>query len=72
MKFLAFFDSKVFIEANIVGNEIPLLLSRVSLKRAKLVLDFSRDMAMEFDESLKSMCISTGHLCITYTHAPYK
>ena len=54
VKFPAFIGSKkVLIEANIVDNEIPLLLSSASIKRAKLVLDFSRDMAMVFDESIK-------------------
>ena len=68
MKFPAFIGIKVFIEANTVDNEILLLLSRASMKRAKLVLDFSRDMAVVFDESIKLMCTSTGHYCIQLTY----
>ena len=57
VKFPAFIGSKkVFIEANIVDNEILLLLRRASMKREKLVLDFSRDMAVVFDESINLMC----------------
>ena len=38
------------------------------MKRTKLVLDFSRDIAVVFDESIKLMCTSTGHFCIPLTH----
>ena len=58
----------VFIQASIVDNEISLLLSRASIKREKLVLDFSRDMAEVFDESMKLMCTSTCNYCIPLTH----
>ena len=36
---------KVMIETNIVSNDIPLLVSRVSMKRAQMVLDFETDTA---------------------------
>ena len=36
-------SQKFFIEANVVKNELLLLLSRQSMKRAEMIIDFSND-----------------------------
>ena len=38
-------NQKVFFEANIVANEIPLLMSRTSTKKAQMIINFDDDMA---------------------------
>ena len=37
-------SQKLFIEADVVKNELPLLLSRQSIKRAEMIINFSNDM----------------------------
>ena len=38
-------SQKVFIEANTVANKIPLLVSRSSMKKAQMIINFDDDMA---------------------------
>ena len=69
MKFPAVIGmKKVTIESCIVPNEIPLLLSKASMKRAEIVLDFLQDTAMVLGDSVDLVCTSSGHYCIPLTN----
>ena len=58
---------KVPIEVNIVDNEIPLLLSRRSMKKAGCKLDFSTDSVTMLGQSIKLISTQAGHYCIPLT-----
>ena len=60
-------NQKVFIEANIVANQIPLLMSRSSMKEAQMIINFDYDMAQIALNQVKLNCTSTGHYCIPLT-----
>ena len=55
---------KITIRANIVDSEIPLLLSKASMKKAKLILNFNDDSAQILGQKVKLYCTSSGHYCI--------
>ena len=59
---------KVMIEANIVKNDIPLLLSRASMKRAQMVLNFETDTAEFLGNKVNLYCTSSGHYCLPLTN----
>ena len=59
---------KVMIEANIVKNDIPLLLSRTSMKRAEMALDFETDTAKALGNKVNLHCTSSGHYCLPLTN----
>lgn len=52
------------IETNVVDNEIPLLLSRKSMKSAGCNLDFTNDTATMLGQSIKLVSTDAGHYCI--------
>ena len=61
-------QSKVFIEANVVKNELPLLLSRQSMKRAEMIIDFSNDTVnVGGKDIIELTCTSSGHYCLPLT-----
>ena len=60
-------NQKVFIEASIVANEIPLLMSRSSMKKGQMIINFDDDMAQILGNQVKVNCTSTGHYCIPLT-----
>ena len=45
-------SKNVMIEANVVNNDIPLLLSRDSMKRANMIVNFNTDKAVLFGEEV--------------------
>ena len=53
-----------FIEAEVVDCEIPLLLSKESLKRAQTVLDLNNDKVCMFGKEVDVQFTSSGHYCI--------
>ena len=55
---------RVMIKANVVKNEIPLLLSKASMKRAQLNLNFNNDTAEILGQKVKLQTTSSGHYCI--------
>ena len=68
IKFPAHIGSKhYFIEADIIENEIPLLLSRDSMKKADMILNFSNDSALFCGEKVDLVCIESGHYCLPLT-----
>ena len=59
----------VTIEADIVDVDIPLLLSKESLKMAGTVLDFNHDSALMFGEQQTLIATKSGHYAIPLTPA---
>ena len=59
---------KAMIKANIVKNDIPLLLSRTLMKRAQMVLDFETDTGEVLGNKVDLHCISSGHYCLPLTN----
>ena len=55
---------RVKIKANVVNNEIPLLLSKASMKRANIVLNFMNDTAEILGQNVKLYTTSSGHYCV--------
>ena len=69
VKFAAVIGTKkVMTEANIVKNDIPLLLSQASMKRAEMVLDFETDTAEVLGNKVNLRCTSSGHYCLPLTN----
>ena len=69
VKFPAVIGShKVMIESCIVKNEIPLLLSRGSMKKAGVVLNFGNDTARILNDTVELVSTSTGHYCVPLTN----
>lgn len=54
-------QTKCQIATEVVPVDIPLLLSKTSLKRAGAVLDIEKDKATMFKQSVKLELISSGH-----------
>lgn len=52
------------IETEVVKSEIPLLLSKSSLKKAGTVLDLRNDKAIMFNEPVELEFTSSGHYCV--------
>ncbi len=55
---------KVNIKTDVVDCNIPLLLSRSAMKRAKMNIDFSNDSVRLFNKTKKLNVTSSGHYCI--------
>ena len=56
----------VLLNTNIVASDIPLLLSRKSMKKANMTLDFKNDHAVIFDQLIELIVTKSGHC------SPYK
>ena len=55
------------IETEIVKADIPLLLSKSSLKKAGTILDLKNDKATMFDKPVELEFTSSGHYCVNIT-----
>ena len=61
-------SKKFFIEADVVKNELPLLLSRQSMKRAEMIINFSNDAVnVGGKDIIKLTCTTSGHYCLPLT-----
>ena len=58
------------LNTNIVVSDIPLLISRKSMKKANMTLDFKNDHAFIFDQSIQLLVTKSGHYGIPIN--PYK
>ena len=52
------------IETEVVPANIPLLLSKISLKRANTLLNLNNDSAIMFNKTVQLQSTSSGHYCI--------
>ncbi|KAI4873784.1 hypothetical protein NFI96_002219, partial [Prochilodus magdalenae] len=57
-------QTECHIETEVVPVDIPLLLSKTSLKRAGAVLDIENDKATMFKQPVKLELTSSGHYCV--------
>lgn len=58
---------KVLLDVDIVEKEIPLLLSKKSMKKCKAIIDTEEDIVEVFGEKIKLMNTSTGHYAVPIT-----
>ena len=56
--------TKAVIDVDIIEKDIPLLLSKQSLKRGGAVLDFTKDYIIMLGERMDFVCTSSNHICI--------
>ena len=61
----------VFILTDIVDCEIPLLLSKSSMKKAKAILDCANDKVTMFGKDIQLCYTSSGYFCIPITTKQY-
>ena len=54
----------VDIVADVIDVDIPLLISKVAMKKANTVIDFKNDKVTMFGETIRIMFTSTGHYCV--------
>ena len=52
------------LNTDIVASDIPLLLSRKSMKKANMTLDFKNDHAVIFDQLIQLIVTKWGHYAI--------
>ena len=57
-------QTKCQIETEVVPADVPLLLSKASMKRAGTVLDMEHDRAVMFNNPIKLEFTSSGHYCV--------
>ena len=57
-------SSEVIINADVVDSDIPLLLSRDSMKRANMNLNFETDTITAFGEKIPLITTTSGHYAI--------
>jgi len=57
-------ETKCCIETEVVPSDIPLLLSKTSLKRAGAVLNLENDTAIMFQKPVALELTSSGHYCL--------
>ena len=51
----------VKIISDVVDADIPLLLSKTAMKRARMTLNFNNDTAEMFGKRIKLLCTMSGH-----------
>ena len=57
-------SSSASLAVYVVSCNIPLLLSRISLKTAHATLDFQNDMLFIFNEAVPLITSDSGHYCL--------
>ena len=58
-----YIGSKCFIETDIAECELPLLLSRNTIKKANTVINFENDKVTMFGKDINAMFMSDRSLC---------
>ena len=56
---------KLKLSTCVVDCDVPLLLSRVSLKRAHAQIDFKNDKLLVYDEPVDVFISENGHMCVS-------
>ena len=57
-------NKNVLLSTEVIENDIPLLLSKEAMKKAKTYIDFSEDKIIVFDEEAPVKFSTSGHYCI--------
>ena len=58
---------KGFLELDVVSSDIPLLLSKNAMKKAKMKLDVETDTCVVFGKKLNLLVTNSGHYCLPLT-----
>ena len=61
--------NRVQVNVDIVADNIPLLLSKRSMQKANMKLDFSNNSIQVFNENIKLFETKSGHYALPLTHA---
>ena len=57
----------VMLQADIVPNQVPLLMSRETMKKAGVIINTGNNTAKVFGEDVQLIQTSSGHLCLPLT-----
>ena len=57
-------SKRVLLETDVIDQNIPLLLSKPSMKKANTVLNFNHDTVTMFGHNQKLLFTTSGHYCI--------
>ena len=57
-------DKVIKMEIDIVGSDIPLLISKKAMKKMKMVLDMNTDTATVFGSKIDLVTTTSGHYCL--------
>ena len=60
----------VKIISDVVDADIPLLLSKTAMKRARMTLNFNNDTAEMFGKRIKLLCTTSGHYHVPISRPP--
>ena len=60
----------VKIISDVVDADIPLLLSKMAMKRARTTLNFNNDTAEMFGKRIKLLCTTSGHYHVPISRPP--
>ena len=60
----------VKIISDVVDANIPLLLSKTAMKRARMTLNFNNDTAEMFGKRIKLLCTTSGHYHVPISRPP--
>ena len=60
----------VEIISDVVDADIPLLLSKTAMKRARMTLNFNNDTAEMFGKRIKFLCTMSGHYHVPISRPP--
>ena len=60
----------VKIISDVVDADIPLLLSKMAMKRARMTLNFNNDTAEMFGKRIKLLCTTSGHYHVPISRPP--
>ena len=55
---------RILINADVIENEIPLLLSKEAMRKAGTIIDLKNDEVFMFGNKVKLFLIKSGHYCI--------
>ena len=60
------------IKTDVIEPDIPLLLSKVAMKKAKMKIDLEKDLCEIFGKEVELMTTSSGHYCVPLLSEVYK
>ena len=58
---------KIFIDTDVIEKDIPLLLSRPSMKRANMQLNFQDDTVSVYNQNIQLIVTNSGHYALPIT-----
>ena len=56
--------AKMIIKTDVIQNDLPLLLSKDSMKKSNVKIDFANDKVSFLDQNVDIILISSGHYAV--------